>query len=240
MARLTRKELKKDPFLSVYYDDFVEFAQKNYRPLIGVVVLAGLVVVAAYSWKNYEQRQELVANTLLGTALNTFRAYVGPTPEGESAPGEQTFGTPAEKYRAALKQFSEVVQNYPRQKAAQIALYHVGICQAELGNSGIAVNTLEQAVRASDPNIAALARLALADELARTGKLEAAESLYTQLANHPTQTVPAATAWLDLANAERSTQPAAARQIYQRLAKDYGSDTYLAETVKEQLSTLPK
>jgi tetratricopeptide (TPR) repeat protein len=240
VARLTRKELKKDPFLSVYYDDFVEFAQKNYRAIIAAILLAALAVVAVYSWRSYKQRQELAANALLGTALKTFHAYVGAASEDASAPGGQTFSTPAQKYQAALKQFSEVVEKYPRQKAAEIALYHVGVCQSQLGNSGAAVKTLEQAVRASDPDIASLARLALADELARAGKLDAARKVYAHLAGHPTRAVPAATAWLALANAERFTQPAAAREIYQRLAKDYSSDTYLAETVKEQLSTLPK
>jgi tetratricopeptide (TPR) repeat protein len=240
VARLTRKELKKDPFLSVHYDEFIEFGQKNYRLIIGALVVMALVVFAAYSWKSYKRNQELAANELLGAALNTFEAYVGPTSEDAAAPGTQTFSTATQKYQAALKQFSEVVEKYGGQKAAQIALYHVGVCQAQLGNTSTAVKTLEQATNTSDPDIASLARLALADELARTGKIEAAQKIYDQLASHPTQTVPAATAWLNLANAERFSRPAAARQIYERLAKEYGSDTYLAETVKEQLSTLPK
>jgi predicted negative regulator of RcsB-dependent stress response len=240
VARLTRKELKKDPFLSVYYDDIVEFAQKNYHAIIAAVLLVVLAVLAVYSWRSYEQRQELTANALLGAALNTFNAYVGTASEGALGPGTQAFSTPAAKYQAALKQFGEVVEKYPRQKAAEIALYHVGVCQSQLGNSSAAVKTLEQAEHSSDSDIGSLARLALADELARTGKLDAAKNIYTQLAAHPTPAVPAATAWLALANADRASQPAAARQIYERLAKDYGSDTYVAETVKEQLSTLPK
>jgi tetratricopeptide (TPR) repeat protein len=240
VARLTRKELKKDPFLSVHYDDFVEFSQKNYRVMIGALVIIILVVLAAYSWKSHERRQELAANALLGNALDTFQAYVGPASAEAVGPGTQTFSTATQKYQAALKQFSEVFEKYGGQKTGEIALYHVGVCQSQLGNSSAAVNTLEQASHASDPEIASLARLALAGELARIGKIEAAEKVYRQLASHPTQTVPAATAWLNLANAERFTRPAAARMIYQRLVKEYSSDTYLAETVKEQLSTLPK
>lgn len=240
MARLTRKELKKDPFLSVYYDEIVEFAQKNYHAIIIAILVVALAVVAVYSWRGHQQRQELAANALLGAALSTFQVYVGTASEGALGPGTQAFSTPAAKYQAALKQFSELVEKYPRQKAAEIALYHVGVCESQLGNSSAAVKTLEQAEHASDHDIASLARLALADELARTGKLDAARQIYTQLAAHPTPAVPAATAWLALANAERFTQPGAAREIYQRLAKDYSSDTYLAETVKQQLSTLPK
>lgn len=240
MARLTRKELKKDPFLSVYYDDFVEFAQKNYHFIIGAVVIIILVVLAAYSWRRHEQGQELSANALLGAALDTFNGYVGTASQDALGPGVKTFSTPAEKYQAALKQFSAVVEKYPKQKAGEIALYHVGVCQAQLGNNRGAIQTLEQASHASDPDIASLSQLALADELLRTGKLQEAQKLYTELARHPTQAVPAATAWLALANADRASQPSAARKIYERLAKDYSSDTYLAETVKEQLSTLPK
>jgi tetratricopeptide (TPR) repeat protein len=240
VARLTRKELKKDPLLSVYYDDFIEFAQKHYRTIGIAIVIAIAAAVVAYSWTGYRKRQQLAANALLGTAMTTFHAYVGSASADALGPGTKSFETAAQKYQTALKQFSEVVEKYPGQKAAEIALYHVGVCQSQLGNSSVAIKTLDQAAHASDPQIASLARLALANELARMGKVQAAEKIYTQLASHPTQTVPAATAWLSLANAERPTQPAAARKIYQRLAKDYGSDTYLAETLKEQLSTLPK
>ncbi|MGH9447562.1 MAG: tetratricopeptide repeat protein [Terriglobia bacterium] len=240
MARFTRKELKKDPFLSVYYDDFVEFAENNYYALIAGVVIIILAVVSVYSWRRYEQRRELAANTLLGEALGAFNAYVGSASPDALGPGAQAFDTPQQKYQAALKQFSEVVEKYAGLKAGEIALYHVGICQAQLGKTNVAVKTLEEAARSSDAEIASLSRLALAGELARGGNLSQAQTIYTQLAAHPTESVPAATAWLALANAERATSPSAARQIYNRLAKDYSSDADLADTVKDQLSTLPK
>ncbi len=240
MARLTRKELKEDPFLSVYYDDFIEFAENNYRTIIAAVVVVILAIAAIYSWRSYEQRRELAANALLGAALDAFHAYVGTASQDALGPGTQTFNTAQEKYQAALKQFSEVAEKYPRQKAGEIALYHVGICQAQLGKTDIAIKTLEQAAQSPDPETASLARLALADELVRAGRLPEAQKIYTQLAAHPTESVPAATAWLALANTDRATNPSAARQIYNRLAQDYSSDADLADTVKEQLATLPK
>jgi tetratricopeptide (TPR) repeat protein len=239
VAKFTRKELKKDPFLSVYYDDFLEFAQNNYQMIILVVAIIILVVIAVFSWKRYQQNKELAANALLGQALNTFDGYVGQASPNALAPGEQAFATAAEKYKAALKQFTVMAGKFPRQKAGEIALYHAGICQAQLGNSDAALKTLEEASGASDPDIASLARLALADELARTGKLPEARKIYLQLTSHPTVAVPAATAWLALANADRATQPAESRQIYERIAKEYSSDASLAESVNEQLSTLP-
>jgi len=240
VARLTRKELKKDPFLSVYYDDFVEFAQKHYQKIIVVVIAIAVIVFAVTAWKHHEQQQEVSANALLGAALATFHAYVGQASQDALGPGVQAFPTAADKYKAALKEFSAVVEKYPRQKAAEIALYHIGICQAQLGQDQAAVKTLQEASHASDRNIASLAQFALADELARSGKLPEAEKIYRQLAEQPTATVPAPTAWLALADLCRTKEPAQARAIYERVAKEYGSNAYVAETVKQQLATLQR
>lgn len=240
MARLTRKELKQDPFFSVYYDDFVEFAEKHYPTFIGIIIVVVLVIVGIKIWNRHQSSQELSANTLLGEALSTFNAYVGAAPQGALGPASQTFPTATEKYKAALQQFSQVVTKYPGQKAAEIALYHVGICQAQLGQHAQAIRTLRNAAKASDPEIASLAKFALADELARSGQLGEAQQVFRQLAANPTRAMPAATAWLALASAERSSNPVQARQIYQRLAQQAGSDPYLVEAAKQQLSSLPK
>lgn len=240
MSRLTRKELKQDPFLSVYYDDFVEFAEKHYQKIIVAVIVAALAFLVITTWKRHESTQELSANALLGAALSTFNTYVGAAPQDALGPGAQTFPTAEDKYKAALQQFSQVMARYPRQKAAEIALYHIGICQAQLGQQALALKTLRQAATASDPEIASLAKFALADELARSGHLDEAQQIFRQLAAHPVRSVPAATAWLALAAAERASNPAEARQIYQRLAQQAGSDTYLEEAAKQQLDNLPK
>ncbi len=240
MARLTRKELKQDPFLSVYYDDFVEFAEKHHQKIIGVVIVAVLAFLVVTVWKRHERAAELNANALLGTALSTFNAYVGAAPPDALGPEAQTFPSTEDKYKAALQQFSEVIVKYPRQKAAEIALYHIGICQAQLGQQALAIDTLRKAANASDPEFASLSKFALADELARTGHLDEAAQIFRELAAHPVQSVPAATAWLALAAAERASNPAEARQIYQRLTRQAGSDTYLEEAAQQQLDDLPK
>ncbi|MGH9352693.1 MAG: hypothetical protein ACRD2G_11120, partial [Terriglobia bacterium] len=162
MARLTRKELKKDPFLSVYYDDFVEFSQRHYQKIIIAVAVIVVVIIAGISWKRYHAGQEAAANTLLGAALTTFHAYVGQAGQGALAPGAETFADPAAKFQAAIKQFTVLDQKYPRMEAAQIALYHIGLCQAQLGHKDAAIQTLKRAWQSSDPGVASLARFALA------------------------------------------------------------------------------
>lgn len=240
MAHLTRKELKQDPFLSVYYDDFVEFAQKHYVHLVAALVIIALVIVAVVSWKRYEQRQDASANAMLGAALAKFNAYVGTAPADALGPGIEKFSTADEKYQASLKAFNDVVARYPRQKAGEIAFYHAGICQSMLGQQAAAIKTLQQAVKSSDADIGSLARFALAGELARTGKLPQAEAMYKELALHPTRTVPAATAWLALADVETRTSPPEARQIYERMSNEAGPDAYLTETLKQKLADLPQ
>lgn len=234
MARLTRKELKKDPFLSVYYDDFVDFARKHYSKIIVAVLIIVAIIVADLSYKRYRQRQELAANTMLGTALATFHAYVGQT--GSLAPGGQTFPDATTKYQAALKQFTAVYAKYSSLDAGEVALYHVGLSQAALGQHEKAIATLRRASQNSPASIGSLARFALAEELAKSGKTGEAESIYRDLAEHPTETVPSATSWLALAALEQTSRPADAKQIYDTLLKEHSSDTYLVEAVKQHLA----
>jgi TolA-binding protein len=117
-----------------------------------------------------------------------------------------------------------------------IALYHVGVCQALLGDQAAAIKTLQEASQDRDREIAALAEFALAGELVKAGKLPDAAKMYQALADRPTLSVPRATALLALADAYRATQPAQARQIYERVEKEFGSDPALALAIKQQMA----
>ncbi|MGD0920189.1 MAG: tetratricopeptide repeat protein [Terriglobia bacterium] len=242
MAHISRHELKQDQ-LRTSFEEFEEYAKQHYKE---IVTVAGIVIVVAGlagGLKVYRDRQEAEANQQLGTALRTFRAYVGPTPEGSLMPGMETFPTARDRYKKALEQFQQVLQKYarfPEPKAVAIARYHVGLCQGQLGDHAAAVKTLEEAARNSDRNLASLAQFALAGELLKAGKVEEAAKLYQALAAHPTSTVPEATARLALADAYRATQPAKARQIYAELERKFGSDAAVAQVLKEQIASLPK
>jgi predicted negative regulator of RcsB-dependent stress response len=242
LARLTRHELKQDQFLTTL-EEFENFAKQQYKGILGLVVGVILVAGSVFGFRFWSERQESESNALLGTALKTFHASVGSASVdlfGGQTQANQAFPTAHDKYKKALEQFDNVVGRFPRQKAAAIARYHAGLCQAELGDQAAAIKTLQEASRASDQSIGSLAKLALAGELVRTGKLDAALKLYRELQDHPTSTVPKATAMLALADAYRQSQPAQARQIYQQMEKEFSSNTYLAATVKQQMESLPK
>jgi len=239
VAGLTRRELKQDEFRTTV-EEFEAFAKQHYKEIIGVVTATIVVAALVFGLKAYMDRQEVEANAQLGMALKTFRAPVTAGSATPSGAPEQSFATPQEKYKKALGQFIDIMTRFPRQKAASIARYHAGLCQAELGNQDAAIRTLQEASRGSDRDIAALAQLALAGEYVKAGKLADAVPIYQQLQNHPTTTVPRATAMLGLADAYRDTQPAQARQTYQQMQKEFGADTYLAATLKQQIDSLPK
>jgi tetratricopeptide (TPR) repeat protein len=242
VAHISRHQLKQDQ-LRTTYEEFEDFFKRKYREIVTVVGIVVVVGGLAGGLRIYQERQEAAANLQLGVALRTFRAYVGPADQANMVPGMQFFPTAQAKYKKALEQFQEIVQKYsrfPQPKAVEIARYHVGLCQAQLGNRDAAIKTLQEAGRSSDRELAALAQYALAGELVKTGKTGEAAKIYGELSSHPTSTVPEATALLALADTYRATQPARAREIYRQLEKKLGSDAEIAQVLKEQIASLPK
>lgn len=239
MDRATRHELKQDQFVDTL-TQIEDYFKQNYKQILTATGIVAVVIGLVVGLRIYNDRQEAEANTLLGAAIKTYQAYVGPPLPGQPPPEGGSFATAAEKYKKALEQFSDLVAKYPRSKAADFARYHVGLCQARLGDSAGAIKTLHDAAGVSDKNMAAVAQYALAGEWAATGKVEEAARAYQGLADHPTATVPQTMALLALADTYRATQPAKARQIYERMQKDAGSDPTLASVLSQQLASLPK
>ena len=62
----------------------------------------------------------------------------------------------------------------------------------------------------------------------------------TLTVDHPTTMVPRATALLAMADVYRGSQPKRAREIYQQIQQEYGSDTVVADSLKQQLASLPQ
>jgi TolA-binding protein len=244
VARLTRHDLKEDQFESTV-ESFQEFARQNAKQITIAVAAAIIVAGAVVGWRSYNENQAAAANAALSDALKTFQAQVSATPvnlfSGNAAQATNgQFTSDQDKYKAAVSQFSAVAAKYPRQKAADFARYHIGLCQSALGDDAAAQKSLAAVGRSSDKDVASLANLALAGELAKSGKTADAAKVYQNLAQHPTSTVPRTMALLAEADLYRSTQPAQARAIYEQVAKEVGSDSYLASSVQQQIESLPK
>jgi tetratricopeptide (TPR) repeat protein len=242
LARPTRHELKEDKFKTTF-EEYEQFAKEHYREIFVAVGLSLGIIALVVGLRVWLDRQEALANAQLGEALDTFHAYVGTPAPG--TPG-QAFPTVMEKYSKALAEFSVManVTGFPKllpePKAVRIARYHVGLCQAALGDEAGAIKTFTEAAKDRDPDIASLAKYSEAQELAKTDKLSDAVKIYQGLCDHPSSTVPKAIAELALGDAYRATQPAQARQVYERMAKEFAGEPEIGDAVRQQIASLPK
>ena len=242
MDRLTRHELKQDEFKESL-DQLEQYLTTHLKEIVTVAVLAIVVVGSAVGVKYYLSQQEANANLDLASALRTFQAYVGTFAPGSIPPGTESYPTAADRYKAALLKFNAIAAKYrlfPRPKAVGIALYHAGLCESFLGNSAAAINTLQEASRDGEREVASLAQLALADEFLKAGKTQEADRIYQNLADHPTLTVPRASALLALAGSLKNSQPARARQLYDQIRKDFSSEPSVAQILKEEMADMPQ
>jgi tetratricopeptide (TPR) repeat protein len=240
VQRQHRHELKQDEFKDSLVQ-IEEYLKQHYKGILNYTIIAVAVLGLAGGLWYYNARQEAAASADLGEALATFRAYVGPPTPEAGGPGGTTYATAQEKYKKALQQFDAIISKYkllPRSKAVEIARYQAGICQSLLDDHKGAILTLTEASQDHDADIAAMAKFALAGELTKSGNTPEAAKLYQELADHPTMTVPRASALLALADTYRETQPAKAREIYERVEKEFASNASVSEAVKQDIASL--
>jgi len=238
--RQTRHQLKHNEFKDSIVS-LEEYLKHHYKEVITAAIILVVVVGLAGGLKYYTDRQEAGANADLGEALSTFRASVGQPTPGQNDPEGAAYPTAQDKYKKALQQFQAIPDKYkmvPRPKAVAIARYQAGVCQSLLGDHSGAIQTLTEVSQDGDAEIAAMAKFALAGELASSGKTPEAVKIYQELADHPTVTVPKASALLAMADAYRESQPAQARQIYERVQKEFASNATVAQAVKQDIASL--
>lgn len=242
MDRLTRHELKQDEFRETL-DQLEQYLKAHLKEILTAAILVIVVLGLAGGVKYYLGQQEASANIELASALKTFQSYLGTISADSMSPGDEAFATAADKYKKALGQFNAIVLKYrmfPRPKAVSIALYHAGICESLLGNSGAAINKLREASRDGDREIATLSQFALAGEFLKSGKTQEGIKIYQALADHPSLAVPRARALLALADAYKDSQPARARQLYEEIRKEFGSDPSIGHAMAQELTELPQ
>jgi tetratricopeptide (TPR) repeat protein len=123
----------------------------------------------------------------------------------------KTYATAAERAKAAYPLFRQTADQYGWLTAGQTARYFAGATELELGQQSAAEADLEKATHAGSDR-EALAKIALANLYAQTGRNSQAVTLFQDVIAHPTTTVPKAAAQLQLAQLYETTQPAEARR----------------------------
>lgn len=235
MQGYTRRQLKEDKFIETA-QGAAEWTSSHRQPLIYSAVALIVIVLAAlgiYTWRN---KQNDSANLALGAAMRVSSAAIRPPGTPATPDNKDTFASAAERGKAAEKQFKAVADQYSHTDAGHIASYMAGVSAIEAGDKTGGEEQLKKAADSGDKNVAALAKLALANFYQANNRLADATRLYKELADHPTDTVSKSAAQLAMADMYEATDPQQAASIYQQIKKENKPDSAAAQTATAKLN----
>ena len=216
MDQQTKKALKHDQFVDTTTHG-LEWASENRRSLIttSVIALAAiLIVVGSVLIYNSRATQASVA---FGAAMQAYQTPLA-VPGQPLPPGVKTYASVAERAKAANDLFVAVANKYSMAPDGKVARYFGGLTYLEEGQNGAAESTLKQVASGWNGDLAALAKLSLAQLYRQTNRDSQAIDLYNELTAKPTTTVPAGLAQLQLAELyESQGKPDLAKKIYAQL-----------------------
>lgn len=237
MANISRQELKSDEFVSGV-DAAFEFYLQHQKQILTTLVLVVVVVASAYGFYAWNHSRTEKAETALSTGLDRLHAPI--LAGGQSAPvGVETFANEQDRARAAQEQFEKVIANYGSTHAGQIARYYLGLTQVELQQTQQAESTLKHASQSGGSAVQALAKNALANLYVSEGKAEQARPILEDLIRQNSPSVPKAVAMTELAELDKSSDPAAAARLYRQLSEDF-PNTPTGQQADQALVSLPK
>jgi tetratricopeptide (TPR) repeat protein len=212
----TRQALKHDKFVDTTTHG-LEWATENRRSLImtsSIVAAAILIGVIGILLYNSRAAQASVA---FGAAMQSYQTPIA-APGQQVPPGVKTFPSVSDRAKAANQLFMGVADKYGMTPDGKNARYFAGLTYLEAGQNGPAESTLKQVADGWNSDLAALAKLSLAQLYRQTGRDSQAIDLYNQLTAKPTTTVPAGLAQLQLAEFyETQGKPELAKKIYAQL-----------------------
>ena len=235
MDTQTRHALKQDKFVTATTSG-LEWIGEHRSRVIAWSVGAVLVVAVLVAGILVYQERDAAANQLLGQAMDIYQTPLA-QPNQPAEPGQKTYATAAERAQAAYPLFRQTADQYGWLNAGQMARYFAGVTELDLGQQPAAEADLEKAARAGNSNLAALAKIALANLYEQTGRNSQAVTQFEDVIQHPSTTVPKAAAQLQLAQLYEATDPKEARRLYAEI-KDQNKDTDAAQIATQKLATL--
>jgi tetratricopeptide (TPR) repeat protein len=212
----TRQALKHDQFVDTTTHG-LEWAKENRHKVIvtGVTVLVLIVLVIAGALIYNSRSQQ--ASVAFGAAMQAYQTPIA-DPGQPIPPGVKTYPSAVERAKAANQLFAAAADKFSLTADGKNARYFAGLTAMESGNNAAAESTLKQVAASWDHDLAALAKLALAQLYRQTGRDPQAIEVYNDLTAKPATTVPAGTAQLQLAEVyESEGKIDAAKKIYAQL-----------------------
>jgi tetratricopeptide (TPR) repeat protein len=233
----TKAALKQDQFVETTAHG-LSWASENRRSVITTAsILLAAIVVLVGGFVLYSHRSETAA-TAFGAAMQTYQTPLA-QPGQAVPPGVKTFPSVIERAKSANAQFLAVSNQYGMTPDGKLSLYFAGLTYIEAGQNGPAEDTLKKVGDGWNKDLAALAKLSLAQLYRQTNRDPLAIDLYNQLDAKPTSTVPAGLAKLQLAELyESENKPAEAKKIYAAL-KDKDAKGTIGTMAAQKLNPSP-
>ncbi len=151
--RMTRKELREPDKVLSTMEQAVEWMGENRRAiLIGIIVaVVGAGLWGVYQWRTAGQSEK--AAKLYKKGMRTFTALIDPSIAGgnaaKSGAQAQVFKTKADRAKAALKIFDQVVQNFEGYPISRAAHLYRGNCYFDLKKYSEAVTAYKKVLSTS-------------------------------------------------------------------------------------------
>ena len=237
MDQQTKKALKHDQFVDTTTHG-LEWASENRQSLIvtGSIALAAiLIVVGSVLFYNSRSAQASVA---FGAAMQAYQTPLA-APDQPVPPGVKTYASVADRAKAANNLFMGVADKYGMTPTGKVSRYFGALTYMEEGQNGPAESALKQVAGGWNGDLAALAKLSLAQLYRQTGRDPQAIDLYNELTARPTTSVPGGLAQLQLAELyESEGKPDMAKKIYAQL-KDKDPKSPAAMLAAQKLNPAP-
>jgi TolA-binding protein len=210
MARISRKELKKDEFVEAAFD-LQHWLEHNWPTVVKIAVpilVAGLIVGAWFWHANRVQRQ---SQDLLGQGMHQYRQ------------AEADGFVDMDRLGDSLDLFEQAAERAGGSTVGQVARYYRGVTLYRLSRVEEAIAALESVElgREDSPSLGA-AKALLADLLVESGKVEQAVAMLNELADQPETSYPPDLALLHLGRIQKAQgNIEEARQSWSRIVEEY-------------------
>lgn len=238
MQSYTRRQLKQDKFADAT-KEAVHWTVEHRNTMVAAAALVALALAAYMGWTYYIGRQEDQASIEFGKAVQTYAAPVRPATEANLPGGPRTFPSIAERSNAAINEFQQVAEKYPRTKNGQYARYMAGIAALDKGDNAAAEQQLKKAAE-GNKETAALAKFALAGVYRSEGKTDEAAKTYREVIAADATTVAKSQAQLALAEMYEPKNPAEAVKVYEDIIKGEQEKVKDFEKENKDLKAPPK
>jgi len=233
----TKRQLKEDRFKSSAAEA-VHWTEEHRRTMIIAAIALVVVIAAGVGGWAYIQHQDDKASVEVGQALQTLGAPIV-APGQPVPPNIETFNSIKDRAAVARKKFLAIADRYSHTASGKYSRYMAAVTAIDAGDNAAAESELKSLASSRDRNSASLAQFSLGSLYRNMGKNSEAIQIYKELAEKPTDTVPKATAQLELAGLYETTQPAEAVKLYESI-KNADPKSVAAQIASDRLTSAKK